>query len=144
MAVVLGGSLALLFLANARGATEPSMIAGGHSRTELSSRVLSATTPSTVRSHARSASATASFVVPASFVCIAHYESGDQNNPPGNGDYGQWGFWQEIDSSFYAAVHLPGHASNYSKAVQLRAAELIQRAQTWKAWPISSRLCHLR
>lgn len=78
------------------------------------------------------------------FACIAGHESGDQDNPPGNGDYGQWGFYQEIDTTFYSAVHLPGHASSWSKAVQLKAAKITLRVQGWIAWPVSSRLCGLR
>lgn len=83
-------------------------------------------------------------LVPPSFACLAKYESGNSNTPLHNGRYGQWGYFQIFTPTFHWVTGLSGNASQYSLAVQLRAAQAIQRAQGWKAWPFTSRLCGLR
>lgn len=82
-----------------------------------------------------------SLSIPPAFRCIEKWESTDQNAPEA---YGQSGYWQIADVSLHSIAHLPGTASQYSKTVQLKAAELILQIQGWKrGWPLSSHLCGL-
>jgi hypothetical protein len=47
--------------------------------------------------------------------CIRHHESGVYTRNSGNGYYGAYQF---SDATWHAQTHLPGHASDYPKAVQ--------------------------
>lgn len=98
-------------------------------------------------SHTRTWPATLTQPVPLylqrDFACIAHFESTDQNNPVGNGDYGQWGWYQITDETLHSVAHLSGHANAYPKSVQLEAAVEILEMQGWRAWPVSSARCGL-
>ena len=77
------------------------------------------------------------------FGCFARYESGNTNDPPGNG---YSGYFQFTQSSWWSASGLPGNASDYPYAIQLAAAEkwIAMCNYNWHGqWPNSSRMCGL-
>lgn len=69
--------------------------------------------------------------------CIRSYESGVYNRNSGNGYYGAY---QMGDAMWHSQTHLPGHASDYSKAVQdywfmTIWAKLKTTASKLRQWP---------
>jgi Transglycosylase-like domain len=68
---------------------------------------------------------------------VAQCESGgDPTTNTGNGFYGKWQF---TDATWHAVTGLPGHASDYSEAVQdAAAAKLWDNGQGAGNWPVCS------
>ena len=77
--------------------------------------------------------------IPAVWACIAQRESGgNPREDTGNGYYGAYQFsgstWASMGSGYARADLAP-------EAVQLVAAEALQRRAGWGQWPVTSREC---
>lgn len=120
-------------------AATSTLVGGGLSILTPRSYATSVRIQRTLTRKSAATSARVSSTTLATFSCIARYESGNRNTPE---RYGQSGYYQIADVSLHSIGHLPGTASAYSKAVQLRVAEQIEAVQGWhRAFPITSRLC---